>query len=222
MNYSEALQNPIFETIGECADKMNIKTYVIGGFVRDFILKREGAKDIDIVAVGSGIELAQSVAQSLKGKPDVTVFKNFGSAMLKYNNLEIEFVGARKESYHRNSRKPIVEDGTLEDEQNRRDFTINALAISLNADSFGVFIDPFNGIDDLENKIIKTPLTPSITYSDDPLRMMRANRFATQLNFEIELSSLKAITENKERINIISKERIVDELHKIIDSTHPS
>ncbi|WP_350287508.1 HD domain-containing protein [uncultured Croceitalea sp.] len=222
MDYLEALQNPIFKIVGTCADELNVKAYVIGGFVRDFILKRESAKDIDIVAVGSGIELAQRVGHALEGRPEVTIFKNFGTAMLKYNDLEIEFVGARKESYQRDSRKPIVEDGTLEDDQNRRDLTINALAISLNTDSYGLFIDPFNGVEDLKNKIIRTPLAPAITYSDDPLRMMRAIRFATQLNFEIELSSLKAINENKERINIISKERIVDELHKIIGSTKPS
>lgn len=221
-NFQEALQNPIFKTLGQAAKELNIECYVIGGFVRDFLLQRGTAKDIDVVAIGSGIELAQKVALLLPNKPQVSVFKNFGTAMLKHEGIELEFVGARKESYHRDSRKPVVEDGTLEDDQNRRDFTINALALSLNNDNFGDLIDPFKGVSDLEKKIIRTPLQPDITYSDDPLRMMRAIRFATQLDFQIELASLQAITKNKERIKIISKERIVDELHKIIASKKPS
>ena len=222
MNQKEALQNPIFNIVSGAAQELGIDCYVIGGFVRDYLLSRGLPKDIDIVAVGSGIELANRVASLLPDKPKVTIFKNFGTAMLKWKDIELEFVGARKESYHRNSRKPIVEDGTLADDQNRRDFTINTLALSLDQNDFGKLLDPFNGISDLEKKIIRTPLEPGITYSDDPLRMMRAIRFASQLNFTIELKSLQAITENKERIKIISKERIVDELHKILASTVPS
>lgn len=222
MNHKKALSNQIFELIGQCADELNVDAYVIGGFVRDYLLDRDTAKDIDIVAIGSGIELANKVASKLPGKPQISIFKNFGTAMIKHGDVELEFVGARKESYHRDSRKPVVEDGTLEDDQKRRDFTINALAISINKKSFGELLDPFNGIKDLEDKIIRTPLEPGITYSDDPLRMMRAIRFATQLNFVIEQESLTAITENKERIKIISNERIVDELHKIILARKPS
>lgn len=215
------LRNKIFQTISEVAENMNVETYVIGGFVRDIYLKRP-SKDIDVVTIGSGIELAQEVARKLKPSPRVNVFKNFGTAMLKYRDMEVEFVGARKESYQRNSRKPIVEDGTLEDDQNRRDFTINALALSLNRSNFGTLVDPFNGINDLDNKTIKTPLDPDITFSDDPLRIMRAIRFATQLNFEIEAETYKAIVRNKERIKIVSGERIIDELNKIIMSPKPS
>ncbi|WP_209404583.1 HD domain-containing protein [Pseudozobellia sp. WGM2] len=222
MNHKEALENPIFKIISAAAEELGVSCYVIGGFVRDHLLKRGTSKDIDVVAVGSGIELAQKVASLLDTKPQVSVFKNFGTAMLKHKGIELEFVGARKESYHRDSRKPIVENGSLQDDQNRRDFTINALALSLNKTSFGTLLDPFNGIDDLENKIIRTPLEPGITYSDDPLRMMRAVRFATQLDFTIELKSLQAITAHKDRIKIISKERIVDELHKIMVSAKPS
>ncbi len=221
-NHSKALQHPVFSILKETAKECGIETYVIGGFVRDHMLNRGKAKDIDIVAVGSGIKLAKAVALKLPNKPEVTVFKNYGTAMLRFQDLEIEFVGARKESYNENSRNPVVENGTLEDDQKRRDFTINALALSLNENSFGDLVDPFNGIEDLENKLIKTPLEPSITYSDDPLRMMRAIRFATQLSFNIELNSLQAITNNSERINIISNERIVDELHKILASKKPS
>ena len=220
--HKEAIKKTIFNILGETADELQVSTYVIGGFVRDYFLKRGTAKDIDIVVVGSGIELAQNVASKLKGNPEVTVFKNFGTAMLKYQGIELEFVGARKESYQRNSRKPIVEDGSLEDDQNRRDFTINALAIGLNKHNFGELLDPFDGLVDLKQKIIRTPLEPSITYSDDPLRMMRAIRFATQLHFTIELKSLQAITENCDRIKIISNERIVDELNKILASKRPS
>lgn len=221
-NFQEALQNPIFKTLTAAADELQVECYVIGGFVRDFLLQRGTPKDIDVVAVGSGIELAQKVASKLPGKPKVSVFKNFGTAMIKHDGIELEFVGARKESYYRDSRKPVVENGTLQDDQNRRDFTINALALSLNKENFGYLIDPFDGVADLEKKLIRTPLEPNITYSDDPLRMMRAIRFATQLNFTIQLASLQAITESKERIKIISKERIVDELHKIMASKAPS
>lgn len=215
------LQHPIFKVISELADQLNQETYVIGGFVRDLILNRS-SPDIDIVTIGSGIKLAEMVARKLGPTIQVSVFKNFGTAMLKYQSLEVEFVGARKESYHESSRKPIVEDGTLEEDQNRRDFTINALAICLNSKNFGKLIDPFGGIRDIENKIIKTPLEPGITFSDDPLRMMRAIRFATQLNFVIEEKTLEAISQNKRRIEIISKERIGEELNKIILSSKPS
>ena len=221
-NYSKALHDKIFNVISESADELSVDAYVIGGFVRDHILDRGDHKDIDIVAVGSGIELAQKVAEKLPNKPKVQVFKNFGTAMLRSNDMEIEFVGARKESYRKDSRKPIVEDGTLEDDQNRRDFTINALALKLNKDGFGDLLDPFSGYDDLNSKIIRTPLDPDITYSDDPLRMYRAIRFATQLNFMIEAESLEAISKNKDRIKIISKERILDELNKIMLSEKPS
>lgn len=218
---SKKLKQKIFQDISKVADQLNMETYVIGGYVRDHFLNRR-SKDIDIVTIGSGIDLATQVAKSLKPSPRVNVFKNFGTAMLKYKDLEIEFVGARKESYQRNSRKPIVEDGTLEDDQNRRDFTINALALSLNQSNFAILVDPFNGIKDLENKRIKTPLDPDITFSDDPLRILRAIRFAAQLNFEIEEETLKAIGRNKERIKIVSGERIIDELNKIMMSPKPS
>ncbi len=222
MNYKQALSNPIFEIVSQAAEQLGLESYVIGGFVRDFFLKRDFKKDIDIVAVGSGIELAQKVSELLPNKPKVQVFKNYGTAMLRYKDLDIEFVGARKESYNFDSRKPVVENGSLQDDQNRRDFTINALAFSLNKHNYGALLDPFNGLEDLDKKIIKTPLDPDITYSDDPLRMMRAIRFATQLGFEIEENSLKSITKNKERINIISGERIVEELNKILLSPKPS
>lgn len=222
MNYKEAIQHPIFQIISESAQTLGVDSYVIGGFVRDFLLGRDSKKDIDIVAVGSGIALAKQVSKNLPNKPKVQVFKTYGTAMLRYEDLEIEFVGARKESYNEDSRNPVVEDGTLEDDQNRRDFTINALALNLNKNAFGELLDPFNGIQDLEDKTIKTPLDPDITYSDDPLRMMRAIRFATQLDFWIEEESLKAIERNNERIKIITKERIVTELHKILESPKPS
>ncbi|MDX8338482.1 HD domain-containing protein [Draconibacterium sp. IB214405] len=215
------LKETIFKDIQAVADRVETETYVIGGYVRDLFLNRP-SKDIDIVTIGSGIEFASEVAKSLKPRPRVNVFKNFGTAMLKYNDLEIEFVGARKESYQRNSRKPIVEDGTLEDDQNRRDFTINAMAFSLNGLNFGELVDPFNGMDDLNNKIIRTPLDPDITFSDDPLRIMRAIRFATQLDFEIENKTLQAIARNKDRIKIVSAERIIEELNKIIMAAKPS
>ncbi len=216
------INTPIFKLIAQCADELGVEAFVIGGFVRDIFLKRDGKKDIDVVALGRGIDLATAVKNKLGDEAHLTVFKNFGTAQIKYNDLEVEFVGARKESYSRDSRKPIVEDGTLADDQNRRDFTINALAIALNGKNFGQLLDPFNGIKDLENKIIRTPLSPDITYSDDPLRMIRAIRFAAQLGFTIEENSLEAIKQNKERINIVSKERIADELNKIILSPVPS
>ncbi len=222
MNYKKALNNKIFEVISKASLELNIESYVIGGFVRDYLLGREFKKDIDIVAIGSGIELALKVSEMLPKKPKVQVFKTYGTAMLRFEDTEIEFVGARKESYQLESRNPVVENGTLEDDQNRRDFTINALAISLNNNNYGDLLDPFNGLEDLKNKIIKTPLDPDITYSDDPLRMLRGIRFATQLNFEIEENSLQSIAKNKDRINIITGERIVDELNKILSTDKPS
>lgn len=221
-SYKEALNNRIFNITSQAAGELSVNSYVIGGFVRDFLLQRNFKKDIDIVAVGSGIDLAQKVSSLLPNKPKVQIFKTYGTAMLRFEDIDIEFVGARKESYTEDSRNPHVETGTLEDDQNRRDFTINALALSLSPDNFGELVDPFGGVEDLKNKIIRTPLNPDITYSDDPLRMMRAIRFASQLNFTIEEESLNAITRNKERINIISGERIVDELNKILMSEVPS
>ena len=222
INYKIALNNKIFEIISKASQELNLESYVIGGFVRDYLLQRDFKKDIDIVAIGSGIELALKVSELLPNKPKVQVFKNYGTAMLRFKEIDIEFVGARKESYNHESRNPIVENGTLEDDQNRRDFTINALAFSLNEKNYGELLDPFNGLADLKNKTLKTPLNPDITYSDDPLRMMRAIRFATQLNFTIEEKSLEAIERNKERIKIISGERIVDELNKILETKKPS
>ena len=222
MNLKHQLQNPIFSVVSKAADLLNYDVFVIGGFVRDLILDRKQPTDIDFVCIGSGIELAQKVNEILGQEAKVQVFKNFGTAMLKHKNLELEFVGARKESYRLESRKPIVENGTLEDDQNRRDFTINALAIQLNKNVFGELIDPFNGLKDIENKILRTPLDPHKTYSDDPLRMMRAIRFSCQLNFKIEENSLNAIAQNANRLAIISQERITDELNKIILSNHPS
>ncbi|WP_138433787.1 CCA tRNA nucleotidyltransferase [Winogradskyella algicola] len=222
MTHKKALKHNIFKTISQSANELQLDSYVIGGFVRDYFLERGDAKDIDVVAVGSGIELAQQVSKNLPTNPKVQIFKTYGTAMLRYDDIEVEFVGARKESYNEDSRNPIVENGTLQDDQNRRDFTINALALSLNPSNFGELLDPFKGIEDLDKGIIRTPLDPNITYSDDPLRMMRAIRFATQLNFKIEEQSLKAITDNKDRIKIITKERIVTELNKILESDKPS
>lgn len=215
------LQHPIFRSVGEVADTMQRPCYVVGGYVRDIFLKRT-SKDIDFVTVGSGIEVAESIAASLGGKTRCNVFRNFGTAQVKYRGLELEFVGARRESYQRDSRKPIVEDGTLDDDQKRRDFTINAMAISVNNKNYGELIDPFGGIEDIKSKLIRTPLDPDITFSDDPLRMMRAIRFATQLEFTIYPETFDSITRNAARISIISKERINDELNKIVKSRRPS
>lgn len=215
------LQDKIFQIISEAADEQKQECYVIGGFVRDIFLKRP-SKDIDVVVVGSGIELAQRVSEKLGKRAKLTIFKNFGTAQVKLKDLEVEFVGARKESYQRDSRKPIVEDGTLEDDQNRRDFTINALALCLNKDRFGELVDPFGGMEDLKNFVIRTPLNPDITFSDDPLRMMRGIRFSAQLGFFLESNTFEAIARNKNRIEIISKERIADELNKIMMSRKPS
>ena len=222
MNYKKHLEHNIFKIVAQASQALDVESYVIGGFVRDILLNRDHKKDIDIVAVGSGIDLALKVSEIIPHNPKVQIFKNYGTAMLRFEDMDIEFVGARKESYNFDSRKPIVENGTLKDDQDRRDFTINAMAFSLNSKNFGDLVDPFHGISDLENKTIRTPLDPDITYSDDPLRMMRAVRFASQLNFQIEKESLNSITNNKERIKIISGERIVDELNKILLSPKPS
>jgi len=222
MTYKQALHNNIFTIISKSAKALNLDCYVIGGFVRDFLLNRGKHKDIDIVAIGDGIELAKQVSKNLPNQPKVQVFKTYGTAMLRYKDMEIEFVGARKESYTRGSRNPRVEHGSLEDDQNRRDFTINAMALNLSEEKFGELLDPFGGVEDLHQKTIRTPLDPNITYSDDPLRMMRAVRFAAQLQFEIEKESLQAISKNKSRIRIISRERIVVELNKILQSDKPS
>lgn len=218
--FDHYIDEPFFHAISEKLTTEGFPAFVIGGYVRDCFLDRP-CKDIDIVVLGSGIEAAKHAAKALNVEK-VSYFKNFGTAMFKYQDWEIEFVGARKESYQRDSRKPIVEDGSLEDDQNRRDFTINALALSLNKSTFGMLVDPFDGVNDLSKKVIQTPLDPTQTYSDDPLRMMRAVRFATQLNFRIEKNSLKAIKENAHRLSIISRERIIDELNKIILSAQPS
>ena len=215
------LDKEIFKIISEVADEMQLECYVIGGTVRDFFLYRPST-DIDIVAIGKGVELAKAVASRLGKRTKISIFKNFGTAQIKYKNYEVEFVGARKESYTHDSRKPIVEDGTLDDDQKRRDFTINAMAFCLNSDRFGELLDPFNGMQDLEDLIIRTPLDADITFSDDPLRMMRGIRFATQLGFDLYPETFDAIIRNKERINIISKERIIDEINKIIMSAKPS
>ena len=223
MNYSRELKNQIFNIIQKESDKLKYPTYVVGGWVRDLLLKRENTvTDIDFVCVGSGIILAEKVALTMGKQARFKVFKKFGTALISYKGENYEFIGARKESYRSNSRKPIVENGTFEDDQIRRDFTINAISIQLNKDDFGELIDPFNGIEDLKNKIIKTPGNPNKTYSDDPLRMMRAVRFATQLHFEIEKESYEAILRNCERLSIISQERITEELNKIILSPKPS
>ncbi len=219
-NYAKYLKHPVFKVASQIVTEKNLQAYVIGGFVRDLLLERP-SKDIDIVVVGNGLYLAKECARILRVNK-VSVFENFGTAQFKYKDLDVEFVGARKESYRSDSRKPIVENGTLEDDQNRRDFTINALALSLHADTFGDIIDPFNGLDDLEKGIIKTPLDPDVTFSDDPLRMMRAIRFASQLGFKIENQSLTSILKNSDRLEIISIERVMDELNKIILSNSPS
>ncbi|MCF8415065.1 MAG: CCA tRNA nucleotidyltransferase [Crocinitomicaceae bacterium] len=220
MNYASYLKHPVFKVASQIVTEKNLQAFVIGGYVRDLLLERP-SKDIDIVVVGNGMDLAKECAERLRVKK-VSIFKSFGTAHFNYKDLDVEFVGARKESYRADSRKPIVEDGTLEEDQKRRDFTINALAISLHADTFGDIIDPFNGLDDLDKGIIRTPLDPNTTYSDDPLRMMRAIRFATQLDFKIESKSLQAIYDNAPRLEIISQERIMDEVNKIILSPVPS
>ena len=217
-----AIQHPVFSFLKQASQLQNQKAYVIGGYVRDYLLKNQKSKDIDIVVLGSGINLAKKVAELLPEKHSINVYKNFGTAMIKTDDIILEFVGARKESYRSESRKPTVEDGTMEDDQLRRDFTINALAISLNEDDLGLLIDPFNGLDDLKMKIIRTPLAPDVTFSDDPLRMIRAIRFASQLQFKIHPEALASIKSNKERLSILSKERIMDEMNKIMSHPKPS
>lgn len=221
-DFAKVLKTPFFTVLQETVEQQGVEAYLIGGFVRDLILQRNQKKDIDIVAVGSGIALAKAVQKKLKGAKPVQIFKNYGTAMIDWEGVSLEFVGARKESYSPESRNPEVVPGNLEDDQNRRDFTINALALSLNKDNFGAFLDPFNGLKDLENKILRTPLDPTVTFSDDPLRMLRAIRFAAQLDFTIESKTLKAIGLNAQRIEIISKERITEELHKILATPQPS
>ena len=221
MDLSQSLTLPVFKVVRDVAERLNVQAYVVGGYTRDILLQRPST-DLDFVCVGSGIKFAQQVAASLGPKVNVAVFKNFGTAQIKFNDLDLEFVGARKESYRSDSRKPIVEDGTLEDDQRRRDFTINALAISLNRTNFGELIDPFDGQGDLKRKIIRTPLDPADTFSDDPLRMMRAIRFASQLGFDIEADTFQAVTNQADRLKIVSQERITDELNKIILSPTPS
>ena len=218
----EHLSHPIFEAVSSVSDQMQVPAFVIGGYVRDIMLKRDYKQDIDIVVTGSGIDFAHKVAEKLGEDIPVKFFKNFGTAMLKYHGIQVEFVGARRESYRKDSRKPIVEDGTIEDDQNRRDFTINAMAIDLTRSNFGQLIDPFNGLSDLEKKIIRTPMEPDVTFSDDPLRMMRAIRFATQLGFSIDPDCFQSIKKNTERIHIVSAERVTDELNLIILSVKPS
>lgn len=221
MNLAEQLHHPVFKTVASAADELKVPAYVVGGYVRDLILKRS-SKDIDFVCVGSGIALAKRVARLLGPDVHVNIFKNFGTAQIAFQEMELEFVGARKESYRSDSRKPVVEDGTLEDDQRRRDFTINAMAIALNSESFGELIDPFDGQADIRKKIIRTPLDPAVTFSDDPLRMMRAARFASQLGFDIEADTFAALMDQGERLKIVSQERITDELNKIILSSPPS
>ena len=221
-DFHYVLKKEVFQVLISCVDTIEVESYLVGGFVRDHLLSRGKAKDIDIVAVGSGIELAKAVQKTLRGAKGVQVFKSYGAAMVQWRDITLEFVGARKESYSQESRNPLVTRGILEDDQNRRDFTINALAVSLNSHDRGTLIDPFNGLEDLENGIIRTPSDPGITYSDDPLRMLRAIRFANQLNFKIENQSLRTIQENAHRIEIISKERIIGELHKIMMTSKPS
>jgi len=221
MKFEEAINDKLFKTISSCADQLGLDCYVIGGFVRDYFLKRK-SKDVDIVVVGSGIEMAKSVSKALKITSEIKIFKTYGTAMLRYSNFEIEFVGARKESYSAKSRNPKISEGTLEDDIKRRDFTINSLAFSLNKKNYGELVDQYNGLDDIESKIIKTPLDPNVTFNDDPLRMLRAIRFASNLKFDINKNILEVITNLSSRINIITKERIVDEINKILLSEKPS
>jgi poly(A) polymerase len=220
-NFADNLQDSIFHTISDVCSNMKIEAFVIGGYVRDLIIRRP-SKDVDVVVVGSGIEVAKQVALAFGSNSQVKYFKNFGTAMIRHNEWVIEFVGARKESYNRGSRKPVVEDGSLSDDQNRRDFTMNAMSLSLQKNNFGELLDPFNGIGDIENKIIRTPLDPDITFSDDPLRMMRAIRFASQLGFEIYEETFDAIARNKYRIDIVSPERVIDEINMVMMSPKPS
>ena len=221
-NFDDVLKQEVFQTLIRCVADLDLETYLVGGFVRDHLLGREKAKDIDIVAVGSGIDLAKAVQQELPGANAIQIFKNYGTAMVQWRDITLEFVGARKESYSEESRNPIVKKGTLKDDQHRRDFTINALAVSLNPGEVGKLVDPFQGLNDLQEGVIKTPLDPDVTYSDDPLRMLRAIRFAAQLNFKIEDGSLRSISKNRQRIDIVSKERVVEELHKIMMCSKPS
>ena len=221
-NFDDILKQEVFQILISCVADLDLETYLVGGFVRDHLLGREKAKDIDIVAVGSGIDLAKAVQQELPGANAIQIFKNYGTAMVQWRDITLEFVGTRKESYSEESRNPIVKKGTLKDDQHRRDFTINALAVSLNPGEVGKLVDPFQGLNDLQEGVIKTPLDPDVTYSDDPLRMLRAIRFAAQLNFKIEDGSLRSISKNRQRIDIISKERVVEELHKIMMCSKPS
>lgn len=220
-NFSDKLQDPVFKTIARVSREENFKSFIIGGYVRDLIIGRQ-SKDVDFVVLGSGIAFAKRIAEALGSNTQAKYFKNFGTAMIHFRGWDLEFVGARKESYRKDSRKPIVENGSLSDDQRRRDFTINALSLSMQAKNFGELFDPFNGLEDLKNKIIRTPLDPDLTFSDDPLRMMRAIRFATQLNFTIDLATFKAISRNKNRIKIVSPERVADELNKIVMAPVPS
>ena len=221
-NFDDILKQEVFQILISCVADLDLETYLVGGFVRDHLLGRGKAKDIDIVAVGSGIDLAKAVQQELPGANAIQIFKNYGTAMVQWRDITLEFVGARKESYSEESRNPIVKKGTLKDDQHRRDFTINALAVSLNPGEVGKLVDPFQGLNDLQDGVIKTPLDPDVTYSDDPLRMLRAIRFAAQLNFKIEDGSLRSISKNRQRIDIVSKERVVEELHKIMMCSKPS
>ncbi|MBL6643332.1 MAG: HD domain-containing protein [Flavobacteriaceae bacterium] len=221
-NFHDILKQEVFQTLIRCVADLDLETYLVGGFVRDHLLGRGKAKDIDIVTVGSGIDLAKAVQQELPGANAIQIFKNYGTAMVQWRDITLEFVGARKESYSEESRNPIVKKGTLKDDQHRRDFTINALAVSLNPGEVGKLVDPFQGLNDLQDGVIKTPLDPDVTYSDDPLRMLRAIRFAAQLNFKIEDGSLRSISKNRQRIDIVSKERVVEELHKIMMCSKPS
>ena len=221
MNFADKIDTPVFHALSETADSLGLECYAIGGYVRDLLLHRP-SKDIDVVVVGSGIEMAKAFAKRIGKGANLAVFKTYGTAQVKRGDVEVEFVGARRESYHRDSRNPIVEEGTLEDDQNRRDFTVNALAICLNKKRFGELTDPFGGLADMERKILRTPLDPDVTFSDDPLRMMRAVRFATQLRFTIEQRTFEAIGRNSGRIEIITKERITDELNKIMQADRPS
>ena len=220
--YPEAIEQPVFKLISRAAKQLDNPVYVIGGYVRDFLLQQKKAKDIDFVIIGNGIELARKVAEMMPEKHQVNIYKNYGTAMIKTDDIVLEFVGARKESYHKDSRNPVVENGSMTDDQNRRDFTINALAISLNDEDWGKLIDPFNGVEDLRMQIIRTPLDPDITFSDDPLRMIRAIRFASQLQFKIHPETLESIKRNKNRLKILSKERIIDEFNKIMSHDKPS